>query len=84
MGGCAWSGLVAGAMAEVNGSANFPSAVLLRETIFFGLLRQFVFISERNLALLADNSWLHGQKAGCWVSLGPLKAWVIVIASVVT
>ena len=56
----------------------------LGETIFFGLLRQFVFISERNLALLADNSWLHGQKAGCWVSLGPLKAWVIVIASVVT
>ncbi len=53
------------------------------KTIFFGLLRQFIFVTGRNLALVADNGWLNGKKAGCRGILGPLKAWVILIIMVV-
>lgn len=55
MGGCAWSGLVAGARAEVNGSANFPPAVFAARDNFLWAAATICFCLMVKLRMGAES-----------------------------
>ena len=86
MEGCAGDGLVAGSMAEVNGNANFPSAVFAARDNFLWAAATICFCLRMKLRMRAESGcpWVFKfvPKLGWWpiaVVLGNLilsKNWV--------